>query len=232
MRTCLLLLVLLPSAALATEDYSALFESAVENVTWEYPDNWAYTETRRNKDGTQVGRFDPSRPEAERWTLVSVDGRAPTDEEIEEFIEDKEGERGFMSGDEEDDDEEDGVRTMVEPGSLELIEETETYWLLRFVPEADDDDEEKFLEKLNGTVRIDKAGQHLEYIDISTDKPVKPVFGVKIRDFNTRFEFGRALDEGPIVPVAFRLRIKGRAYLAIGFDEAQIVEFSDFERVR
>ncbi len=232
MRLLLSLLILLgPAAAIAAEDYAALFESAVENVTWEYPEDWAYTETRQSNESIQVGRFDPSRPEAERWSLLSVDGREPTTEEIEEFLEEKDGERGFMSGDEDDEEEDDGVRTMVEPGSLQLIEETSTHWLLRFVPEADDEDEEKFLEKLSGTVRIAKDGRHLEYIDISADKPVKPAVGVKIRNFNTRFEFSRTLDEGPIVPVAFRFRIKGRAFLAVGFDEAQMVEFSDFESV-
>lgn len=230
MRFALLLILLCP-LALAAEDYAALFEDAVNNVTWQYPDDWAYTETRRSKNGVQVGRFDPSRPEDERWTLLAVDGRSPTAEEIETFLEDKDGERGFMSGDEEDEEEEDDVRTMVEPGSLELIEETATHWLLRFMPEADDEDEEKFLEKLNGTVRITKEGNTLDYIDISNDKPVKPAIGVKIRDFNTRFEFRQALHDGPIVPVAFRFRIKGRAFLAVGFDEMEAVEFSEFVSV-
>ena len=55
--------------------------------------------------------------------------------------------------------------------------------------------------------------------------------GVKIRDFNTRFEFAEAVDGGPIVPVAFRFRIEGRAFLAVGFDEMETLEFSDFEPV-
>ena len=31
---------------------------------------------------TRVDRYDPARPRAQRWTLVSLDGRAPTSDEI------------------------------------------------------------------------------------------------------------------------------------------------------
>ena len=113
----------------------------------------------------------------------------------------------------------------------ELLEESDAHWLLGFVPTGDDEDEAKFMQKLNGTVRISKAGGHLEYLDISSRKPVSPRMGVKIRDFNTRFEFAEAVTGGPVVPVAFRFRIKGRAFLAVGFDETETLEFSDFEPV-
>lgn len=234
MRTLLLvMLVTLTTTPALARDYSALFEDAVRGVTWQYPDHWAYTETRTGKDSSQVARFDPSRPDGERWALLSVDGREPTEDEINDFLEDKADDEGFTSGDDSNekksDSEEDDVRAMVEPGSLELVEESNTHWLLRFVPGTDDEDEEKFLEKMNGTVRIAKAGEQLEYIAISADKPVKPAVGVTIREFMTRFEFRRAVDDGPVVPVAFRFRVKGRAYLAIGFDEMQTIEFSDFE---
>ena len=85
--------------------------------------------------------------------------------------------------------------------------------------------------KMDGTVRIAKDGGHLEYLDISNQKAVRPAIGVKIRDFHTRFEFAPALAGGPVVPVAFRFRIKGRAFVAVGFDEMETVEFSDFESV-
>jgi hypothetical protein len=138
-----------------------------------------------------------------------------------------------MGDDDEDEGEEDNDSPgdFVTPDSLELLEESDEHWLLGFVPSGDGDDDEKFLKKMAGTVRIAKDGGHLEYLDISSRKPVRPAVGVKIRDFNTRFEFAPALADGPIVPVAFRFRIKGRAFVAVSFDETETVEFSDFEPV-
>jgi hypothetical protein len=223
--------MLISSPALA-EDYASLFESAVRKVTWEYPRNLAFTETRRGKERTEVGRYDPSRTEGERWELVSIDGRPPSAEESDDYRESRRGDRGFMSDDDDDGEEDDdSPGDFVTPGSLELLEESDQHWLLGFVPNGDGDDDEKFLKKMAGTVRIAKDGGHLEYLDISSRKPVRPTVGVKIRDFNTRFEFAPALADGPIVPVAFRFRVKGRAFVAVSFDEAETVEFSDFEPV-
>ena len=99
------------------------------------------------------------------------------------------------------------------------------------MPTGDDDKEDRFLGKLRGTLRIAKEGRYLEYLDISATEPVSPALGIKIRDFNTRFEFAPVADGGPVLPVAFRTHVKGRAYLAMGFEETEAVEFSAFEHV-
>ncbi len=225
----------LVAAPAVAADYAALFERAVDGVTWTLPDNWAYTETRSNKDGTKVARYDPRLAEGERWSLLAVNGREPTVDEIEAFLEDK------ADTDDADDDksgeeqEQSGSGTrnraddMVSPGSLTLLEESDAHWLLAFQPSGDDEEDARFMEAMNGTVRIAKDNERLDYIDITNDKPVKPTTGVKIREFLTRFEFAPAFADGPVVPVSFRFRIRGRAFLAVGFDESETLEFSDFE---
>ncbi len=235
MRPLLPLLCLIGLApATHAEDYAGLFDEAVGRVTWQYPDDWAFTETRHGKDTIEVGRYDPSRPDSERWELLSVDGRPPTPDEADDYREGKQGDRGFLGGDKENDNDDDqgSPSDLVSPGSLELIEESDSHWLLGFVPTGDDEDEAKFMKKMNGTVRIAKAGRHLEFLDIRSRKPVRPAIGVKIREFNTRFEFAEAVAGGPVVPVAFRFRVKGRAFVAVGFDEMETLEFSDFEPMR
>ena len=70
-------------------DYAALFEEAAAAIVWDLEDRWAFTETRLSDDTLWVSRFDPRRADDERWTLLSVDGRAPTDSELREFAADK-----------------------------------------------------------------------------------------------------------------------------------------------
>ena len=209
------------------ETYEALFERAIESIAWDFPADWAFTETESGSDGDFVGRYDPRNPWGERWTLVSIDGREPTPEEARRYADSK---RSEDNGDEHENDGE--IDGMVEPGSLELVEETGEYWLLRFVPtDVVDGDEmgRKVMERMDGTVKIVKDGHYLEYLDIRNTRPIRPQAGVKMKKFLTRMTFGPAVEDGPIVMKSMDVSIKLSAFLLIRVDETQSVRFSEFE---
>ena len=211
----------------AQDSYEALFDKALESIDWDFHDDWAFTETESGSDGNFVGRHDPRQPDGERWTLLSIDGREPTAEELRRYADRKRSERS------ENEDEEDGeIDRMVDPGSLELVEETRDYWLLRFVPTdngGDDDMGRKVLGRMNGAVKIIKDGQYLEYIDIRNTKPIRPKAGVKMKKFVTRISFGPALKGGPIVMKSVDVAIKLSAFLVVRVDETESLQLSDFE---
>jgi hypothetical protein len=210
----------------AEQGYEALFERALESIAWDFQEDWAFTETESGSDGDFVGRYDPRSPHGERWTLVSIDGREPTKQEARRYADRKRGEDGN-----DDHDSDSSVDGMVEPGSLELIEETGDHWLLRFVPADDGDDDDmggKVLERMQGTVKIVKDGHYLEYLDIRTTKPIRPKAGVKMKKFLTRITFGPAVDGGPIVMRSMDVAIKLSAFLVVRVDETQSVRLSDF----
>ena len=113
----LLVAIAMPGGAETNRDsYEALFEQALASITWNTHEDWAFTEATSGNDGDFVGRYDPRLPEDQRWTLLSIDGRDPTDEESRQYAERKHGEH--HDGDHEDDGDVDG---MVDPGSLELV---------------------------------------------------------------------------------------------------------------
>lgn len=218
-RLVLVLLSLLAApATFAVDDYDQLFENAIKAVDFEFHKTWAYTETRVESEHVWVGRFDPRRPSNQRWDLLSVDDRAPTEKEVEEYREERNGDH---SGNEND-----SVEAMVEPDSVRLIEETGEYWLLGFDP---GEDEHAVVDNLDATIRINKTGPYLEFIDLRTHSPIKPAMGVKIEKLITRLTFGPAADGGPVVPLSTQVEVKGRAYLFISFDEQELFRNSDFE---
>lgn len=61
----------------------------LEPKTKEQPDNYAfdlkYSTIAANKETITLAKFDPSKAEAERWTVVSVKGKAPSASEIKSF---------------------------------------------------------------------------------------------------------------------------------------------------
>ena len=228
----LCLAIALPaSAEEAQPRYEVLFEKALQSIEWNAYEEWAFTESASGSNGDLVGRFDPRLPEGERWTLLSIDGRDPTEDESRQYSERKRSER--HDGDHEEDGEDDGeIDGMVDPGSLELVEETADYWLLRFVPTDNDGDDEmgrEVLERMDGKVKIIKDGHYLEYIDIRNTKPIRPKIGVKMKKFLTRITFGPAVEGGPIVMKSMDVAIKLSAFLLVRVDETESVTFSDFE---
>ena len=215
---CLFCLLFVSGFAAAAENYDDLFEEALQSVDFEFARNWAYTETSVDDEHVWVGRFDPRRPAGERWELISVDKRAPTDDEIEEYLDDRD--EDFPDGDDNE------VVAMVEPDSVRLIEETDEYWLLGFNL---DEDEKAVVENVDATIRINKPGRYLEYIDVHNRAVMKPAFGVRLNKLITRLTFGPAAESGPIIPLSTRVEVSGRAFLFISFDEQEISSNSDFE---
>ena len=210
---------LLATTAYSTEvDYDELFQEALGSVDFQFDRNWAYSETSVDKEHAWVGRFDPRRPAGERWQLLSVDKRTPTQEEIDEYLDDKD--------DDSSDDDDNEVVAMVEPGSVRLVEETDEYWLLTFNL---DEDEEAIANSVEATIRVNKSGRYLEFVDVHNTEVVKPAFGVKLKKLITRLTFGPAAEDGPIVPLSTQVEIVGQAFVFFSFDEQELSHNSDFE---
>lgn len=204
----------------ATEDYKRLLDEAVANVEWNVEESWAFTETSLSEGELYVGRFDPRLDEDARWTLLSVDGKEPTDEQRQEYAHD----RNEHSDDTSDDD--NRVTSNVDPDTLELVEETDEHWIFTFVPEQD---EPAFRDSVDAMVRIIKDGRYIDLLEMRNFQDIKPGFGTKITQFQMRFSFGPAIENGPIVPLSLDVQISGRALLFIGFDETEVKKYSDFE---
>jgi hypothetical protein len=68
----------------------ALLQEAVAKVTRDF-DRWAYTETRLGRDPKgqakvdTVVRFDPSKPYAEQYTPIKINGLPPTEKQLKEY---------------------------------------------------------------------------------------------------------------------------------------------------
>jgi hypothetical protein len=211
---------------LGATDHGAILQEATLAMNDDYMQEWAYTETTIEAEEKMVGRYDPRQPAGERWQLLSFNDRNPTAQEVADYAEDKEDDNGSSSSENGDHD----VSDIAEPDSLRLIEETDDYWLYSFTP-IEDEEEEEFMKHIDATMKIVKDGPYIEYIDMHSNKPFKPQFGVKIKEFVTRLRFGRASNDGPVVPLSVDVRIKARAFLAIGIDETISVSFSDYEYV-
>lgn len=220
----LILFLLLWTPMIHAESWDSLVERAFGAMEQDLSAHWAFTETAQNTDGTYVAHCDPRR--SERWELVSVDGRDPTVDEIEEFLEEKDRDREAKENSKGN-----GLHSLVATGSLELIEETGVHWLFAFKPKTDTDDEAKFMAFVDGTLKVVKDGHYVALIEMHNNGTIKPGKGVKLTKFETRLEFAQALANEPIVPVRVSTAVQGKAMLVIKFDEQGLITYSDFKRI-
>jgi len=203
----------------AEENYKDLLDEAIGNIEWEFEKEWAFTETSLSDGELFVGRFDPRLEDDQQWTLLSVDGKEPTSRQRRKYVHDKDEHRG-------DSDDDNRVTAIIEPDSLELVEETDGHWLFTFVPA---EDQEAFMTSVDAKIRIVKDGRYVDSLEMRNFQDIKPGFGTKITKIQMRFTFGPALDAGPIVPKSMDVQVTGRALLFIGFDEIEVTKYSDFE---
>ena len=224
----LVLMINVPAGNAEQVDYAKLVEQSFDNVDWDFEQRFAFTETSMSEDTHTVARFDPSKPEGDRWTLLSYDNRPPSVEEIEWFDDEHEFDQSHHSenGD-------DGVLELINLDTLELQEETADYWLFSFKPNFDGEDKEdrKFFRHMAGEIRISRQSGDVESMDIRNRKPIRPIIGAKIKSLVMQFEFAPAVEDGPVVLTHVTAGAKGSAFVMVRFNETETFSFSDFEYV-
>ena len=213
------------------DSYEALFQSAIKAITWDFHEDWAFTLTSSARTAIAwAGSTQDSRKtnagHCSRSTVVHRRMRSQRNTPRIAAI------TISVTSDSEDDDGDDNAIDMVEPGTLRLIEETDDYWLLSFVPTDDDQEDDvgrKVLKSMQGTVKIIKDGEYLAYIDIHNEKPIRPKVGVKMKKFLMHMSFEPIADDGPVVMRSMDFAIKLSAFVLLRVSEAESVAFSDFE---
>jgi hypothetical protein len=215
------LILLLAAATAHAESHEELVERAFDALADDIHEQWSFTETTSNRDGTFVATHDPQRDE--KWQLLSVDGREPTQKELDDFLADKSGDSDSGGDDRE---------SRVADGSLELLEETDDYFLFSFSPSIGDEEDKAFMDSVRGRLKVIKDGPYVAELKLENDGPIKPGKGVKIKTFKTHLQFAPIEEGGPVLIQSVDVEVKGRAMLVVGFDEQESVRFSDYRRRR
>lgn len=202
------------------------------NATFGNPsaEDWAYTETTVANGREKIGRFDPRRPEGERWHLISIGGRPPTEKERKEDAEKRKADRERPNSGRPDG-KSNGSDSMIQPESLSLVEETAAHIIYRFKPVANDEDGAKFFEYIDATLKIVKDGPYVASVDMRSVKPFKPGLGARIDTFVTALSFKPVAANGAILIHTAKFRMLGRVWVVKKIDEQVDVSYTDYEFV-
>lgn len=192
MRFLLLVLALAIPALPAAVGRDALLAEAVEKWLGER-DHWAFTQRAIEYDGDRprerLERYDPSRPGDHRWTLLAINGRAPTPEEHAAWAKKKfkKKRRRFDSpiGDYFDFPRARLVSQNAETARYEVPLRNDKKWLF----ESD---------KVRVTVTVNKQTRALERLSADVREPLKVLLGIaRITDGALDLTFDEQEGAGP-----------------------------------
>lgn len=187
---------------------------------------WAFTQQVREfkdsgTDQTRVERYDPSRAEAARWTLVSIDGRAPTEKELAAFRKRKGAKKQH--------------RTKA-PSDYVAFERvavlaTDADSIQYAVPLREDISRLIPLEQLTVIVTVDRSRRVIRHLGISLEDPMRIALGLaRVTDMN--FDLRFELVDAAHADAPADVQPTGVAEASMSkFGHRAEFSWSDFERV-
>jgi hypothetical protein len=221
MRRWLPLIFLGLTLGVRAAELPASLRAALSGFNADVPRGWAYTATTTRNGETSVERYDPAQPSAERWTLVSRNGRAPTPEEAERYrhyrvtTSTSTLRATFERGD-------------IDTASAALVDEDaeRAIYRCRFRRDVDD----ALLNRLELTLTFRKQPAVVEKFTLRLIEPFSPVLGMKMHVLDVEMTLSAPSADTPALPRESSSRFRGRVLLFKSIDEEVRVLYSDFRR--
>lgn len=215
------LFLALLSAVLVRADVPDYFRAALALFNPEPPAGWAYTVvTVRNDDARTTAHFDPSRPPDAQWTLLELNGRAPTARESAQYARARAGaattapQGNFQKGD-------------IDPASVTLLSEDAERGEFRCAFREVATGADKMLRHLSLRLTVNKRQPHVENFILELNEPYSPVLGVKMRELVVRMNFTAPAEGRPSLPRDSTSHFLGRIFF-IGIEENLTLTYSSF----
>lgn len=221
----MLALGVLFAVASAAADVPDYVREALGKFTPEVPAGWAYTLTTvRNNDARTTARFDPAKPPDEQWTLLDLNGRAPTAKEAAQYARARASggnaaapQGTFQKGD-------------IDPATITLLSEDSGRGEFSCGFRAEATGADKMLGHLRLHLTVNKRHPHIEKFVLELKEPYSPVLGVKMRELLVRMSFTPPAADRPSLPAVNSSHFLGRIFF-IGLEENLTLTYTDLVRV-
>ncbi len=212
----LLSLYMLASAAVSPTPLEQALKAPTDGPVY------AYTLSYADRKIEAAGRVDPSKPRGERVKLSN----APEEPWSKKFAKavrriDKNAEKNLWCS----------QTAKYIPTDAAIQSETNDTITYSFkpLPDPDDEDSEKLMKGVVGTVVIAKENPAILEVSLTAPKPFKPMFIAKVETFDTKVKCARAPD-GRTYASEWTIHVKGTALMK-GLEEKTIRKITALEKV-
>ncbi len=188
----------------ATPEEISLLNDTLHKVAGDLH-RWAYTEHRVLRDSKgkvkseQIVRYDPSKPFAEQWTPIKIDGKEPSARDQAKFRrrgEDADPERLVSSKRRQP-----SLGEAIDVNRSAIAEETATHWVFE-IPLLKTASERFPSEKFQVQARVKKEGRILENISVLLRASFRAMLVVKVKSGDASLDFAQVDPKFPSTLVA------------------------------
>jgi hypothetical protein len=219
LRLLLVSTCLLATAALRAGPIPPALEKALAGFQAEGTKGWAFTQSTRSAQKSLVERFDPSKPEFSRWTLLQKNDRAPTEDELKEYNDMlTRRTRGQTAP---------NVKDQVNRDSCELLGMEDGHARYRFQLKPGGEDDES-AEHMVVIFSLHEPTGTIARVELTTVRPFSPMFAVKIEEARTVINYTLPEENRPTLLQDIAVHVRGRAMYFKSLDEDMTVTYSDY----
>ncbi|XOV80388.1 MAG: hypothetical protein ACFHVJ_05400 [Aestuariibacter sp.] len=191
-------------------------------------EQWSYRISRYESEEDEISRrveqFTPGTETSERWSLLSINGAPPTEEQAREFVASKlkkakeNNGRSFSIF----------LRELIQVETLQLQEVTKEVIRAEFQVYLSKLGED-VSESLRGTLLFNREQQFIDSIQITNKQAISPVFGADIDEFKLTFRFLKM--NNSVLPLEHQLQMRGTWALFKEIREVSTDTFSHYQYI-
>lgn len=225
MRLLLIILISLCVATVVRAEPPALLQAAIKNYAAD-AERWAYTQTVINKDRDGkveeevVVRNDPSQPFEAQWTPLKINGKEPTERQVEKYRKDHDKRRKNRRP----------LGELLDVEKATVVEETASVVTYE-VPLIKNDNQRLPPEKFRVTARVNKERRAFENVGVRLREAMRLAFVLKLKSGEADMDFG--VIDPQFAPPITALRADGEGsilFVKVGGNYS--ATRTDFKRVK
>ncbi len=198
----------------------ALVEAMLANAPNGAESRCSYTRIKVDGDGSKRERFHAVGDQA-GWVLERVDGRAPSEAELRRYASRAEARdrRHPLAFD---------LREMVDPAHWRLLSETSARATFEFRLRPNDELDAALVDKVVGTLVVDKARVQPERISIANTAPAYVAPLVRVAEYAQEMRFDWDSAVGAAVLTQAETHLRGRALGIRALRQHKLVLYTDY----
>jgi hypothetical protein len=219
LRTIFFTACLLLTVSLRADGPPPELIKALDAFNTEGAQGWAFTQTTASTNRSLVERYDPSKPEFSRWSLLTKDGRAPTQEETTQY--------NRMLTQRTRDHSAPNVKNQIRRETCEPlgVEDGRARFRFQLNPGGEDD---KSAEHMVVIFSLHQASGVIDRVELTSIRPFSPMFAVKIEQARTLITYTLPDQDRPSLLQEIAVSVRGRAMFFKSLDEDMTVTYSDY----